>query len=435
MTGSVIQGFFVGGRPRVAASVVLLTATPRLPATPVPGFADRQAPAQPKVGARPPGSPIPARPARPPMAQAHGSTDSFHVDPGRLGLASGGGRTLPDAVRGKMEAALGADFSGVRVHVGPQAERIGAIAFTLGSDIYFAPGRFQPETPHGQQLLGHELAHVVQQRQGRVRNPIGSGVAVVQDLALEAEADRLGRQAAGHPVAIQARLAPLHKQPTIQQARRGWRLLNQYGFTAGPARPQGPAAAHMGAIPAALNLGDATQWPALPGYPAEGAQTIAAGRKLPQQQQAEPIVKPQQQDLAVKALAQHADMQVPKPQPQTKMTPADRMKQKTGTQPAQQPTPRKLKKTYQPMEIGSPNVGSWVNTIAVNNHATFRSIVVLTLNNDPDYNQLHLHRDANRIVVQISKKHTTTQGNGPSVPLGSAMGQQAIQKGGPTSPY
>ena len=89
--------------------------------------------------------------------------------------ASSGGRPLPDAVRGKMEAALGADFSNVRVHVGPQAERIGAIAFTLGSDIYFAPGRYQPDTVYGRQLLGHELAHVVQQRAGRVRNPLGSG--------------------------------------------------------------------------------------------------------------------------------------------------------------------------------------------------------------------------------------------------------------------
>jgi len=42
-------------------------------------------------------------------------------------------------------------------------------------------------------LLGHELTHVMQQRAGRVANPFGSGVAVVQDQALEAEADRMGR--------------------------------------------------------------------------------------------------------------------------------------------------------------------------------------------------------------------------------------------------
>jgi hypothetical protein len=47
---------------------------------------------------------------------------------------------LPEAVRGKMEAALGTNFSDVRVHICPQAERIGALAFTMGTDIYFAPG-------------------------------------------------------------------------------------------------------------------------------------------------------------------------------------------------------------------------------------------------------------------------------------------------------
>jgi hypothetical protein len=132
--------------------------------------------------------------------QRYGTGGAFAVEAGQLGLASCGGKPLPDAVRGRMEAALGADFSNVRVHVGPQAERIGAIAFTIGSDIYFAPGRYQPDTTHGQQLLGHELAHVVQQRQGRVRNPSGVGVAVVQDRALEAEADRMGHRAASSRV-------------------------------------------------------------------------------------------------------------------------------------------------------------------------------------------------------------------------------------------
>jgi GNAT superfamily N-acetyltransferase len=95
-----------------------------------------------------------------------------------------------------MEAALGANFSDVRIHVGPEAASIGAIAFTWGTDIHFSPGQYNPHTPHGQFLLGHELTHVVQQRAGRVSNPFGSGVAVVQDGALEAEADRMGRMAA-----------------------------------------------------------------------------------------------------------------------------------------------------------------------------------------------------------------------------------------------
>lgn len=107
-----------------------------------------------------------------------------------------GGLALPDAVRTKMEYVLGADFSDVRVHVGSEAANIGAIAFTWGSDIHFAPGHYNPNTFQGQQLLGHELTHVVQQRSGRVRNPFGNGTAVVQDTLLEAEADRMGLRAA-----------------------------------------------------------------------------------------------------------------------------------------------------------------------------------------------------------------------------------------------
>src|SRR5271167_3779625 len=109
-----------------------------------------------------------------------------------------GGWPLPRDVQAKMESALNANFSDVRIHVGPEAPAIGAIAFTWGSNIHFAPGQYNPHTPHGQSLLGHELTHVVQQRAGRVANPFGSGVAVVQDQALEAEAERMGRQAAIH---------------------------------------------------------------------------------------------------------------------------------------------------------------------------------------------------------------------------------------------
>ena len=123
--------------------------------------------------------------------QCRPGVDAFQVDL----RPKSGGWPLPRDIQAKMEAALGANFSDVRVHVGPEASAIGAIAFTWGSDIHFAPGQYNPHTPHGQFLLGHELTHVVQQRAGRVANPFGSGVAVVQDHALEAEADRLGRMA------------------------------------------------------------------------------------------------------------------------------------------------------------------------------------------------------------------------------------------------
>ena len=86
----------------------------------------------------------------------------------------------------------------VRWLVGPEANAIGALAFTRGSNMYFAPGQYDPHSPGGQRRLGHELTHVLQQRAGRVRNPFGAGVAVVQDRVLEAEADRMGQRAAAH---------------------------------------------------------------------------------------------------------------------------------------------------------------------------------------------------------------------------------------------
>lgn len=127
---------------------------------------------------------------------SHGATRAIPVDPSQIAFTPTRGRPLPEAVQQKMSQAFNADFSHVRIHEGPQAAALGAIALTMGSDIFFAPGHYQPETTRGQQLIGHELAHVLQQSSGRVRNPLPNGPAIIQDFALEAEADRLGHAAA-----------------------------------------------------------------------------------------------------------------------------------------------------------------------------------------------------------------------------------------------
>ncbi|WP_431854403.1 DUF4157 domain-containing protein [Azospirillum sp.] len=164
------------------------------------------------------------------VAQPQGNSHAQALPSGLIRMG-GGGRPLPDGVRQKMESFFKADFSDVRVHVGSEAPSIGALAFTLGTNLYFAPGQYNPDTPHGQQLLGHELTHVVQQRAGRVRNPFGSGIAVVQDPSLEAEADRMGMRAASHvtPPAVQAKPAPQHAgKPQIQRKAAdgsGYRLI------------------------------------------------------------------------------------------------------------------------------------------------------------------------------------------------------------------
>lgn len=105
-----------------------------------------------------------------------------------------GERGLPPEVRAAAEALLGADLSAVRIVEAPRAIRLRARAFTCGSRICFAPGAYDPDSPAGLHLLGHELAHVVQQHRGHVRNPHGYGVAVVRDPTLEAEADEVGRR-------------------------------------------------------------------------------------------------------------------------------------------------------------------------------------------------------------------------------------------------
>lgn len=105
---------------------------------------------------------------------------------------------MPDAVKQRMEDSFDTDFSSVRVHPdSSKAPDVGALAYTQGSDIHFAPGQFKPDTSAGQQLLGHELTHVIQQAEGRVQptTEIG-GMAVNDDFGLENEADVLGNKAA-----------------------------------------------------------------------------------------------------------------------------------------------------------------------------------------------------------------------------------------------
>ena len=141
--------------------------------------------------------------------QAKRTDPARDVDPATL-PAGGGGVQLPEGLRSKMESALGADFSAVRVHVGPAAAAVGARAYTQGDDIHFAPGHYDPASESGQQLLGHELAHVVQQRAGRVTAPTQAkdggamGAPINADAGLEAEADAAGARAARGEIAFGA---------------------------------------------------------------------------------------------------------------------------------------------------------------------------------------------------------------------------------------
>jgi hypothetical protein len=86
------------------------------------------------------------------------------------------------------------DFSDVRIHKdSASAVKLGALAYTRGNDIHFAPGQYKPHTTMGKKIINHELGHVIQQRMGVVRPTTSiEGLPVNDNQGLENEADRLG---------------------------------------------------------------------------------------------------------------------------------------------------------------------------------------------------------------------------------------------------
>lgn len=78
------------------------------------------------------------------------------------------GETLDRETRAFMESRFGHDFSQVRVHTDTKAAEsaraVNALAYTVGRDVVLGAGQHEPRTSEGRRLLGHELTHVVQQR-------------------------------------------------------------------------------------------------------------------------------------------------------------------------------------------------------------------------------------------------------------------------------
>nr|BFF04373.1 hypothetical protein GCM10020241_60480 [Streptoalloteichus tenebrarius] len=112
-------------------------------------------------------------------------------------LLAAPGHPVDPGLRRDMEAALGHDFGRVRVHTDQDAaalaDLVGADAVTVGQDIFFARGAFQPGTVAGRRLLAHELLHTVQ-----VPDPSGAlvagreaGAVSLPQEAVEREAERI----------------------------------------------------------------------------------------------------------------------------------------------------------------------------------------------------------------------------------------------------
>ncbi|HEU5058443.1 MAG TPA: DUF4157 domain-containing protein [Kofleriaceae bacterium] len=141
--------------------------------------------------------------------------------PATLSVTDESGGLAPDAgVRARVEATTGADLSAARVHTGPASQESAAAlhakAFTVGSDIHFAAGQYQPGTAAGGHLLAHELVHTVQQGGGPPAAQLKSAEVSQEGDAAEVEADHIaGVAMSGAPtrVAPVARAASIARTP------------------------------------------------------------------------------------------------------------------------------------------------------------------------------------------------------------------------------
>ncbi|HEX7942681.1 MAG TPA: DUF4157 domain-containing protein, partial [Gemmatimonadaceae bacterium] len=108
---------------------------------------------------------------------------------------SRGGTPLPEALLAQLSAELGADLSRVRIHTDPRAAAAAAAlqaqAFTIGDDIYFASGSYDPDSDAGVRLIAHEVAHVAQTQRGTASS---SRPVSRRDDAHERDAEAFARQ-------------------------------------------------------------------------------------------------------------------------------------------------------------------------------------------------------------------------------------------------
>ncbi len=92
---------------------------------------------------------------------------------------------IPDDMKAQFENLSGFSFDDVRVHYNSdKPAQLQALAYTQGNQVHIASGQ--------EKHLGHELGHVVQQKQGRVQPTMQlQGVNVNDNEGLEKEADHM----------------------------------------------------------------------------------------------------------------------------------------------------------------------------------------------------------------------------------------------------
>jgi len=110
----------------------------------------------------------------------------------------GSGRSLDPEARAFFEPRFGADLGHVRVHTdacaAESAHALRAQAYTVGRDVVFSAGQYEPGSNAGRRLLAHELTHVVQQRSASIYS---------RDLLIAKPGDPAERDANTAPAALE----------------------------------------------------------------------------------------------------------------------------------------------------------------------------------------------------------------------------------------
>jgi Domain of unknown function (DUF4157) len=157
------------------------------------------------------------------------------------------GQSVPEQQRAQFEQATGKSVGPVRVHTGPDsrqaADAFQAQAFTIGNEIHFAAGRFEPGTHEGDGLLAHELTHTVQQRAAAPTPQMQLEISRPSDQAeLEAEAvaDTIAGNAAAEVPIIQARPSGISLQPKNKPAKTAPKKATKPAAPAQTAKPAKP---------------------------------------------------------------------------------------------------------------------------------------------------------------------------------------------------
>lgn len=110
------------------------------------------------------------KPSVTPLIQAKGDFMNKVSDSLSKAIQSskGTGILMDSKTQSFMSNRFGRDFSNVKVHSDKESEQfnknLNSNAFTVGNDIYFNKGQFQPNTSEGKKLMAHELTHVLQQK-------------------------------------------------------------------------------------------------------------------------------------------------------------------------------------------------------------------------------------------------------------------------------